>query len=155
MSNTMYASAINPEVDEFLKHFGIKGMKWGVRKARPVSGMGRSGRSSAYVPATRIVAPAPVVRSSRPRGIAAGQARIDHSTSTGKAILGVAGRFMVEGVLVNAAGLAASKIPNSSVRMGAEAALGVVGLAVTVKSINDGVNIARAASANKKAGTSK
>jgi hypothetical protein len=62
---------------------------------------------------------------------------------------------MVEGVLVNAAGLAASKIPNSSVRMGAEAALGVVGLAVTVKSINDGVNIARAASANKKAGTSK
>jgi hypothetical protein len=62
MSNTMYASAINPEVDEFLKHFGIRGMKWGVHKARPVSGMGRSGRSSAYVPATRTVTSATVVR---------------------------------------------------------------------------------------------
>lgn len=34
-------SITETEVDDFLEHFGVKGMKWGVRKSKSVTGMSR------------------------------------------------------------------------------------------------------------------
>lgn len=40
---------MNDEVDDFLAHYGVKGMKWGVRKDRGVPRAGRAKRSSGTV----------------------------------------------------------------------------------------------------------
>lgn len=51
--NQMYLTGSYDENDDFLEHYGVKGMKWGVRKRRPASsGRRRSSQKAAQARAT-------------------------------------------------------------------------------------------------------
>lgn len=149
MTNTLVSVQVDPQIDDFLAHFGIKGMHWGVRKARGVS-VGRTGRVQSAPLAGRSAAPVSTQTYGQ-RRVASGQARIDrYDGSTKRAIFHLAGTQIVEGILTRTAQLAVRSIPNPAIRQGADMALELGYGALTVRNVNEGVKVAQAASASKK-----
>lgn len=162
MVATLIAANTVSDVDEFLAHIGVKGMKWGVRKARPMSMHPRGGSIGGGQGLARRAVPAaaPAARGGstrQQRRIASGQAQINRYGSTKSAVLHLAGRYTAESIVLNAAGMATRAIPNKTVAMGAQAAIGAIGVGVAIRDINAGVKLAQASKANKGSsrGTSK
>ena len=149
MTNTLISVRPDSDVDAFLAHHGIKGMHWGIRKARGVEG-GTVGRPRS-APLTRGVS-SPIARPSYgQRRVASGQARLDrYDGSTKRAILHLAGAQIAEAVLARSAQIAVRHIPNPAVRTGANAAIELGYAAITVRNVNEGIKTAQARSANKK-----
>jgi hypothetical protein len=148
MTNTLVSVQVDPDVDEFLSHFGVKGMHWGIRKARGVS-VGTSGRVQSAPLARGPVTPASTQTRGQSR-IASGQARLDrYDGSTKRAILHLAGAQIAEALLSRTAQMAVNRIPNPVIRTGADIALELGYTAVTVRNINEGLKVTEASSANK------
>lgn len=118
------------EPEDVLRHFGVRGMHWGTRKARPVA---------VQRPTTW-----------KQRRVSSGQARIDRAGGTGRAVAFVAGRQLVTILATRVAGnLLISKIPDKTVRTGAAAVAKMLEVGSLAVSINDVTKVAQAHSANK------
>ena len=143
MTNTLALTQPEPAVDDFLMHFGIKGMHWGVRKER-ISG---GSRAQSVSPLAE-TASSPTYSQKR---IATGQARIDrYDGSTKRAILHLAGTQIAGAILTQSAHIAIKKIPNPAVSKGLNVAIDLGYAALTYRNINEGFKVAQASSARKK-----
>ena len=116
--------------NEYLEHFGVKGMRWGHRKPQ------EAGSDSSGGKAPRLT------------GKEKAQLRIDkYGGSRSKAAWVEVGKFVARGVIMNAgASLAARALPQHATTIaGANAAAGLVNDVVAIKNIIDIKNAGNAA----------
>lgn len=145
MTNTLVSTQTEPAVDDFLIHFGIKGMHWGTRKDRS-SGV-RTSRAQSVSPVMGTASSQTYTQ----RRAATGQARIDHyDGSTKRAILHLAGTQIAGAILTQSAHIAIKKIPSPAVSKGLNVAIDLGYAALTYRNINEGFKVAQAFSAQKK-----